>query len=452
MVCGGGPAAFKDGRLEEALDLYSTVIHAEEHDRMGLAQSYCNRSLVHFKLQEYTHAMDDAVKALDLIHEGAQEEEGTVMLKSKAFHRHAQALVHLGDHVGALNVYKKALKECCGESTMPLQAATLLALENMPASWLAEYWTNNIARAEAPHPFSARDGVLLRKIPGSKHMEKERVKQCLVELLQKNRSFMSECQTCIVLLWNGRYSMKSCCAFVRGSVYMSIGDDGQGEKDATVALVYGPRTEEDARSCWAAAYALRSQCFEARGENVGAVLDILQAIEFCDDEDEEDRDGEVAEGQPCGVVQEYQAALTRLLPRIPEHYAKAIEHGCGYVGLQRMMAVERERMQPEYMKNRPKYYYYYEWMKKRIQDRHPSISEGVMDKLLTLDATELDLLLQYPQAIDKTVQDLESVLENQGPQVLESHQVPLLSWDTVQKLKSQESLQASVSAPAIAAP
>jgi hypothetical protein len=153
------------------------------------------------------------------------------------------------------------------------------------------------------------------------------------------------------------------------------------------------------------------------------------------------------------VLQEYRNALKRLLPRIPEHYAKAIEHGCGYLGLQKMMAVERERMQPEYMKKRPKYYYYYEWMKKRIQDRHPSISEGVMDKLLTLDATELDLLLQYPQAIDTTVHDLESVLEEQGAQVLESYEVPLLSWDRLQEIKSQEALQAppTSSAPAISA-
>ena len=75
-----------------------------------------------------------------------------------------------------------------------------------------------------------------------------------------------------------------------------------------------------------------------------------------------------------------------------------------------------------------------------------------MDKLLTLDATELDLLLQYPQAIDTTVKDLEAVLEKEGPEVLESYQVPLLSWDTLQKIKSQESLEAPSTTPAIAAP
>ena len=283
----------------------------------------------------------------------------------------------------------------------------------------------------------------MKKIPVSKRLSTVEMKKQLVELLKKDHSFRSECQTCAVLLWCGKYSIKSCCAFIRGSIYMSVGDDSQGERDATVALVYGPHTsEKEARSCWAAAYALRSRCFEARGENVGAVLDILQAIEFCHDGVEDE----------SGVLIDYQHVLKRLLPRIPEHYSQAIEKGCGYVGLQKMMAVERERMQPEYMKNRPKYYYYYEWMKKRIQDRHPSISEGVMDKLLTLDATELDLLLQYPQAIDSTVQDLESVLENKGPEVLESYQVPLLSWETLQKMKSQESLQAPATTPAIAAP
>lgn len=426
------------------MELYSNVVNDQDTDCLPRAQCYCNRSLVRFKLGDYTHAMEDATKCLDLVNEEKQGET-MLQLKSKAYHRQAQALIQLGNVVDALAVYKKSLKECSDESiSMPLQAATLLTLEKMPATWLAEYWAGNVARGEAPHPLSTRDGILLKKIPESKRLSTVEMKQRLVELLKNDQYFVSECQTCLVLLWCGKYSMKSCCAFIRGSIYMSSGDDVQGERDATVALVYGPQTRTESRSCWAAAYALRSRCLEARGENVGAVLDILQAIEFCDD-DVEDR-------QQDGVLIEYNNTLNRLLPRIPEHYSQAIQKGCGYAGLQKMMMVERERMQPEYMKNRPKYYYYYEWMKKRIQDRHPSIEEGIMDKLLTLDATELDLLLQYPQAIDTTVKDLEAVLEKEGPEVLESYQVPLLSWDTLQKIKSQESLEAPSTTPAIAAP
>ena len=167
-----------------------------------------------------------------------------------------------------------------------------------------------------------------------------------------------------------------------------------------------------------------------------AVMDVQQAIEGAaaaqswhdgdsDDGSDDDDDSRV-----------FEEALSRLLPRIPEHYAAAINEGCGYAGLRKMIEVERERMQPEFMKKRPKYYYYYEWMKKRITERHPEIAEGVMDKLLALDAGELDLLLQYPQAIDATVHELESVLAERGGDALETYEVPLLSWGDVQRYKS----------------
>ena len=46
-----------------------------------------------------------------------------------------------------------------------------------------------------------------------------------------------------------------------------------------------------------------------------------------------------------------------------------------------------------------KYYYFYEWMRERISDHFPHLPEPIMDKLLAMDAGELDLLLRYPKAI-----------------------------------------------------
>ena len=75
-----------------------------------------------------------------------------------------------------------------------------------------------------------------------------------------------------------------------------------------------------------------------------------------------------------------------------------------------------------------------------------------MDKLLSLDAGELDLLLQYPKAIDATVQNLEGVLEERGEDGLEHFEVPLLSWGDMQRLKVEECSQVAAvegaSAPA----
>ena len=35
---------------------------------------------------------------------------------------------------------------------------------------------------------------------------------------------------------------------------------------------------------------------------------------------------------------------------------------------------------------RPKYYYFYEWMRERIGEHYPKLPEPVMDKLLAMDA------------------------------------------------------------------
>ena len=50
------------------------------------------------------------------------------------------------------------------------------------------------------------------------------------------------------------------------------------------------------------------------------------------------------------------------------------------------------------------YYYYYKYMRKRINEMHPQLPDAVMDKLLTYDAEELDTLLKYPSAAQGQVE------------------------------------------------
>lgn len=69
----------------------------------------------------------------------------------------------------------------------------------------------------------------------------------------------------------------------------------------------------------------------------------------------------------------------------------------GAAGLQQWLAEEEERKKPEFLKQRPKYYYYYEWMKQRLCATHPALPERVMDKLLTMPANDLDLILQHKE-------------------------------------------------------
>ena len=86
--------------------------------------------------------------------------------------------------------------------------------------------------------------------------------------------------------------------------------------------------------------------------------------------------------------------------------------------MQEYLAEEEERKKPEYLKQRPKYFHYYEWMKERISANHPALPEPVMDKLLTMPAGDLDLILQHTQATDWKVSKLP---------VCSMH-IPMSSW------------------------
>ncbi len=71
----------------------------------------------------------------------------------------------------------------------------------------------------------------------------------------------------------------------------------------------------------------------------------------------------------------------------------------GSAGLERWLAADKERSLPEYQRKRPKYYYYYEWMRQRIADHCGALPESVVDKLLNVEAGELDTLLIYPAGV-----------------------------------------------------
>ena len=87
----------------------------------------------------------------------------------------------------------------------------------------------------------------------------------------------------------------------------------------------------------------------------------------------------------------------------------------GSAGLKQWLADEAEQKKPEFLKQRPKYFYYYEWMKERICESHPALPELVMDKLLTMPAGDLDLILQHPQATTSKVRSHVLDSTRKGP-------------------------------------
>ena len=97
--------------------------------------------------------------------------------------------------------------------------------------------------------------------------------------------------------------------------------------------------------------------------------------------------------------------------------------------------LEAARGAPEYVRPRPKYYYFYEMMREKIEAHYPALPPPVMDKLLATDADELDLLLQYPEAIRGQTEEYLQVLRERGAEALETYKTPTLTWDEVRALK-----------------
>ena len=92
-----------------------------------------------------------------------------------------------------------------------------------------------------------------------------------------------------------------------------------------------------------------------------------------------------------------------------------VEQEEGTRGLESWLAAEKERALPEFKRKRPKYYYYYEWMKERIATHCGALPEPVLDKLLNVEAGELDTLLTYPAGVQAKVSLHTWQLVNVGP-------------------------------------
>lgn len=71
----------------------------------------------------------------------------------------------------------------------------------------------------------------------------------------------------------------------------------------------------------------------------------------------------------------------------------------GSARLEALLAGELEEATPEILRQRPKYYYYNQWMRKRIAEHcGDALPEAVIGRMLAMEAGELDLILHYPAA------------------------------------------------------
>ncbi|PSC70912.1 Tetratricopeptide repeat [Micractinium conductrix] len=451
-----GDAAFRAGELERALEHYSAAL---EGDPLHVP-TLCNRSLTALKLGLPEAALQDAEAALHALAPGSfslgyglQQQHLQQQRLAKAVHRKAEALAALGQLLDAIRTYRQGLAACPGSAE--LHAALRMATEELPESWLAKYWGGHVESAQAPHPLSSRDGRLIKPVPAEQRLAPPDLQAHLQAALY---DLGDEARDLLCAAWaRGRRPGKAEAAYMRGAAYLNAGNAQQAIKDARFALAYGPQLEaactalvpaggkegaaaggppapppaaEVGRtSAWPAALALLSGALEAVADNVYAALAAQRALEL------DPENGSYAE------------AVARLLRRIPEPCAAALQAG-GAAGLEAHLAAEKEQATPEYRRNRPKYYYYYEWMKKRIGAQYPALPEPVMDKLLALEANELDMVLQYPAATRMTVERLLGVYQGQGADALESYSVPLLSWEDLQTIREGDGTDVPALPPA----
>mmetsp|Transcript_7002 Transcript_7002/g.17200 ORF Transcript_7002/g.17200 Transcript_7002/m.17200 type:complete len:455 (+) Transcript_7002:3-1367(+) len=370
--------------------------------------------------------------------------------QAKAYYREGSALSALDRHSEALEAYKKGLR------ATPLEPGLCKALRlcsrHMKVDWMARYLASLIGDAEAPNRFSSRDGKLLKrpidrhKLPAPALQRKSR--ELLLGREEEFRGYVCDA-------WcRGKDPGRCLLSVVRAYAYLSKansgqeGDEGaveQSLKDANAAVAFAPSVKARRVSgpplppLAARALAARSAVLEHLGDYVGAALDIADAL--CPPLPPPPQ---AKEEEESGTREEYRLALERLRAKLSEEQRGALDAG-GREGLAQWREDARERSLPEFMRKRPKYYYYYEWMKKRIAEQFPAgLPQPVVDKLLTTDADELDLLLQYPEAIRGQVDEYLSVLQGEGGErALETYETPRLSWDEVRALKHQDEEEAS---------
>ena len=345
------------------------------------------------------------------VEEVEEEETRRKERRAKAFYREGSALAALGRFDEAVSAFRKGL--CAKPRDPGLYKALVNISHHVKIDWLSGYFSDLIADAEKPNRFSSRDGKLLKRPIDRYQLDaselQARTRDVLLGREQEFRTYA--CQA-----WGSGMDPRRCIlSVIRAYCYLSRakGEEeeavAQSVKDADAAVAYMPK------GGLGRAHAVRSAVLEHLGDYCGAVLDVAEARKL-DAESEE-----------------YSGDFERLRGKLSEEQRGVLDEG-GAEGLRQWLEDEKEKKLPEFMRKRPKYYYYYEWMKKRIHEHYPELPPPVVDKLLTTDADELDLLLQYPQAIKGQVEEYMEVLKEHGEEYLESYETPRLSWDEVRAL------------------
>ena len=435
-----------------------------------------NRSIAALRLGRGDAALEAARRALALL---AEDRTSPRAKRAKAHYREGAALASLGRTHDAIASYRRGLR------LRPNDAGLATALRDqashaLTAEWLATHLAGLVVAAARPGLLSSRDGKVLRPAIDRARMDAADLAACARDaLLGREAEFRAHvCDAWIrgadpatdrALL----YAVRALCHLARlpattnpvsdegaAGAPAGVGSDGrealhaddlsQALRDARASVAYAP-PEDRMVSC--RAHLCLASALDRSGDAINASIEALRAHELLslsvtgrkeegkEEEEKEQgeggdgREGDGGDGEGDGRAHalrlEAEAAWASLRERLsPPQQAAACEGGSS--ALASWLEDWEEMQKPEFMRKRPKYYYYYEWMKARLNERFPEgLPPPVMDKLLASDADELDLLLQYPQAIQGQVDEYEHVLRLQ---VRPIH--PLLSLPPLLSLSS----------------
>jgi len=381
-----------------------------------------------------------------------------------------RALAALERHGPALQALRSALK------TAPRDAAAARALlasaPHLPARWMAGYWAGLVEEGERPGGLTGRDGVLFKPALSEVRMAGGELAGCVLAGYVLGREAQSRRAICCAWI-RGREPRRHEILAVRAHAYLAASESLEGGlrdraveqagRDGAAAVAFAPRAG------FARGHGALAAARAAALDWTGAVLSGAEAVRLArkglaapahspspppstepssatvtaPGEEQPSKGAGSAPGAPepplgdarAEELAEYERALGTYVARLPDSRRGAFEAG-GSEGLEEFLAEEREFVHlPEYKRQRPKYYYYYEWMTERIREGHPALEEPVMDKLLTMDAGELDLMLAFPEALAAQVGEYQRVLEQGGPELLETYQMERVSWDEIKALK-----------------
>ena len=486
-----GNAAFRSGRNEDAVRLYTlaieklllssvatTTVVASTGAATGTTTAttgtggrvnvlLCNRAIAHFRSGAFAKALDDAKESY------AQSTD--TQERAKAKYWEAKSYVALHREPEAIDALRIGLR------VLPRDRKLTQELEErvhaLSAAQIGKLWTSIIDHASKAAAMSSRDGKFLKPVPSSDALDSALLGQTLTSIFETGWELRQvwdrdgespstcgasglgqrgsgaasapdviirhEAAAMLCASWaRGKdFPPKESMALFRALAYLKRGKCKQGMQDANVAVAYASDPG------WPRALAVRALAHECAAnarvagsdarvrsdkEHSLAALEVARAIELLDTSTASTYQS--AHVDRACVKEEFEALMLRILPKVPDAHRTALSKG-GAKGLQEWLDNEHEQSKPEYLRKRPKYYYYYEWMRRRIEEHCPALPEPVVDKLLTMDSNELDLLLQHEKAIKGQAQDFLEVFERDGALALETYMPTSLTWEEVKALK-----------------